>query len=153
VSDIRTVYIDMERGADYAVESMLLAQDDGLTTSVLLSLFTDRRAEDDDAIPGGAEDRRGTWLDAFAGEEGDRMGSRLWLLERAKLLPETVTRMREYCEEALEWMVRDGVARSVSVETWIVRNHPAGIIGAQINIVKPDGTTTRYKFDKLWSAS
>lgn len=153
MSDIRTLYIDMERGADYAIESMLLAQDDGLTTSVLQSLFTDRRAEPDDVIPGGAEDLRGTWLDAFADEEGDRMGSRLWLLERAKLLPETVTRMREYCEEALEWMVRDGVAKSVAVETWIVRNYPTGIIGAQIDIVKPDGTTTRYKFDKLWSAS
>lgn len=152
MSDIRTVYIDMERGADYAIEFMLLAQDDGLTSAVLLSLFTDRRAEPDDVIPGGAEDLRGTWLDAFAGEEGDRMGSRLWLLERAKLLPETVTKMREYCEEALEWMVRD-VAKAVIVETWIVRNYPAGIIGAQIDIVKPDGATTRYKFDKLWSAS
>lgn len=153
MSDIRTIFIDIEHGVNYAIESMLLAQDDGLTTAVLLSLFTDRHAEPDDALPGGSEDPRGSWMDAFANEEGDRMGSRLWLLERAKLLPETVTRVREYCEEALEWMVRDGVAKSVTVETWIVRNHPAGIVGAQIGIVKPDGTTTRYKFDTLWSAS
>lgn len=150
MADIRTIYIDMEHGVDYAIETMLLAKDDGLTTAVLLSLFTDRRAEPDDAVQG--DDRRGTWLDAY-GLDGDKMGSRLWLLERAKLLPETVTQVREYCEEALDWMVRDGVAKSVAVQAWIVRNYPAGIIGAQIDIVKPDGTTTRYKFDKLWSAS
>ena len=85
MSDIRTVFIDMEHGSDYAIESMLLAQDDGLTTSVLQSLFTDRRAGPDDVIPGGAEDRRGTWMDAFADEEGDRMGSRLWRFERRSL--------------------------------------------------------------------
>ncbi|OGS90866.1 MAG: hypothetical protein A2Z95_06265 [Gallionellales bacterium GWA2_60_18] len=152
MSDIQTIYIDMEHGADYAIESMLLAQDDGLTTSVLLSLFTDRRAGDDDVIPGGADDRRGVWMDAFSEIDGDRMGSRLWLLARAKLLPDTVKKVREYCEEALDWMVRDGVASSVSVEAWIVRNHPAGIIGTQIEIVKPDGTTTRYKFEQFWSA-
>jgi len=153
VSDIRTVFIDMEHGADYAIESMLLAQDDGLMTSVLLSLFTDRRAEPDDKVPGGSDDRRGTWMDAYADVDDDRMGSRLWLLASAKLLPETVILVREYCEEALEWMVRDGVAKAVTVETWVVRNHPAGMIGAQIDISRPDGTTTRYKFDKFWSAS
>lgn len=153
MSDIRTVFVDMEHGADYAIESMLLAQDDGLTTAVLLSLFTDRRAEPDDVIPGGSDDRRGTWMDAFADAADDRMGSRLWLLSPAKLLPETVNRVREYCEEALEWMVRDGVARVVSAEAWIVRIHPMGMIGAQIDIVRPDDSTTRYKFDKFWSAS
>ena len=75
MSDIRTVFIDMEHGSDYAIESMLLAQDDGLTTSVLQSLFTDRRAGPDDVIPGGAEDRRGTWMDAFADEEGEFAGA------------------------------------------------------------------------------
>jgi phage gp46-like protein len=150
--DIRTVLVDMEHSADFAVSSMLLAEDAGLDTAVILSLFTDRRAGPDDVIPGGSDDRRGTWIDAFADVAGDKQGSRLWLLDRAKLLPETVIRVREYVEEALAWMTRDGVAKTVNVETWIVRNHPVGVIGAQIEIVKPDGQVTRYKFDKLWSA-
>lgn len=152
MTDIRTVFIDMEHGADYAVETMILAEDDGLDTAVILSLFTDRRAGPDDAIPGGSDDRRGTWIDGYAEVSGDKHGSRLWLLSRAKLLPETVARVREYIDEALAWMTLDGVAKSVNVETWIVRNHPLGVIGAQIEIVKPDGSLTRYKFDKLWSA-
>lgn len=152
MSDIKTIFVDIARGADFAIESMLLAQDDGLGTAVLLSLFTDRRAEADDEILGGGDDRRGVWMDAYPEVHGDKMGSRLWLLQRAKLLPGTVTRVRDYCQEALDWLVRDGVAKAVNVEAWIERKQPQGVIGAQIDIVKPDGTTTRYKFDKLWSA-
>lgn len=152
MADIRTVFIDMEHGADYAVESMLLTEDDGLDTAVIHSLFTDRRADPDDALPGDSGDRRGTWMDAYADVEGDKMGSRLWLLARAKLLPGTVIKVREYCEEALAWLIRDGVAKEVNVSTEIIRNHPLGIIAATIEIVKPDGAATRYKFDKLWSA-
>jgi phage gp46-like protein len=152
MADIRTVFIDLERGADYAIESMLLQQDDGLDTAVILSLFTDRRADDDDSIPGGSDDKRGAWVDSFSDVENDKFGSRLWLLESAKLLPETVNRVREYCAEALNWMVQDGVAKAVNVTAQIIRNYPLGIIAAEIDIVKPDGTTTRYKFDKLWSA-
>jgi len=142
----------MEHGTDYAINALLLQEDDGLDTSVILSLFTDRRAEDDDVIPGGSGDKRGTWVDSFADVEGDKFGSRLWLLESAKLIPDTVNKVREYCAEALGWMVKDGVAKAVNVTTQIIRHHPLGIIAAQIDIVKPDGSTTRYKFDKLWSA-
>lgn len=152
MADIRTVFIDLERGADYALQSMLLQQDDGMDTAIILSLFTDRRAEADDIIPGGSDDKRGAWVDSFAEVEGDKFGSRLWLLESAKLLPETVNRVREYCQEALQWLVQDGVAKAVNVSAQIIRNYPLGIIAAEIDIVKSDGTTTRYKFDKLWSA-
>lgn len=152
MSDIRTVIIDIKSGSDIALGGLLLQEDDGLDTAVILSLFTDRRAEDDDVIPGATGDKRGTWIDTFADVEGDKFGSRLWLLERAKLMPETVNRVREYCAEALNWMLRDGVAKAVNVSAAIIRHHPLGIINAQIDIIKPDGSTTRYKFEQLWSA-
>lgn len=153
MADIRTVFIDMEHGADYAIESLLLTEDDGLDTAVILSLFTDRRAEPDDVTPGNVADRRGTWMDAYSdAPRGDRMGSRLWLLQTAKLLPETVIKVRAYCAEALDWMVADGVAKEVNVTAEVIRSHPLGMIAAQIDIVRPDGAASRYKFDTLWSA-
>lgn len=152
MSDIRTVFISMEKGADYALEGLLLQNDEGLDTAVVLSLFTDRRANDDDILPNFSDDKRGAWFDSYADVEGDQFGSRLWLLERAKLTAETVNRVREYCAEALNWMVRDGVAKAVNVVAEITRNHPLGIIKTQIDIQRPDGSTTRYVFDKLWSA-
>jgi phage gp46-like protein len=152
MADIRTVFISMDKGVDYALEGLLLQNDDGLDTAVILSLFTDARAEDDDILPNDSGDKRGAWIDTFSDNEGDKFGSRLWLLDRAKLLPETVNKVIEYCTESLKWMVKDGIAKAVNVTAEIIRHHPLGIIGAQIDIVKPDGTTNRYKFENLWSA-
>jgi len=74
------------------------------------------------------------------------------LLSRAKLIPETVNRLREYCTEALNWMVRDGVAKAVNIDLEIIRHHPLGIIKGMIDIVRPDGSIKRYVFDNLWKA-
>lgn len=90
-----------------------LAQDDGLATAVLLSLFLDRRAGPDDPLPDGT-DRRG-WLGDALAADGDRIGSRLWLLMREKQVEETRRRAEEYAEEALAWLVEDGLAEAVEV--------------------------------------
>ena len=82
-----------------------------LTRAVTISLFTWRRANPDDDLPGDL--RMGWWGDSFPSVPNDRIGSRLWLLSRAKLTAETVTRAREYAEEALRWLVEDGIAARV----------------------------------------
>ena len=51
-----------------------------LVRAVIISLFTWRRARPDDDLPGDL--RMGWWGDTYAGTEGDRFGSRLWLLSR-----------------------------------------------------------------------
>ena len=65
-------------------ESPDLQGDDGLLTALLISLFTDRRAHDDDPLPdervGVPSDMRGWWGDYFETERPDPIGSRLWLL-------------------------------------------------------------------------
>ena len=105
MTDLRTIFIDMDQGADLALETFALASDDGLETAVILSLFTDARARDDDTLPAGQTDRRGWWADAFPAVAGDRFGSRLWLLRRSKQLQESLIVAREYAEEALAWLV------------------------------------------------
>jgi phage gp46-like protein len=57
---------------------------DDLESAVLISLFTDRRAEASDVVPDGSNDRRGWW-----GDSGSLylIGSRLWLLRRAVWSP------------------------------------------------------------------
>lgn len=102
--------------ADLALdESGGLRQDDPIRINVLVSLFTDRRARPDDPLDAG-EDRRGWCGDALAEIAGDRIGSRLWLLRREKQTEETRRRAIGYAEEALAWMVEDGLARRVSVD-------------------------------------
>ncbi|PHM20929.1 MAG: hypothetical protein CK604_00520 [Curvibacter sp. PD_MW3] len=87
---------------------------DPLVRAVVVSLFTWRRANADDELPGDL--RMGWWGDSYATVPNDRIGSRLWLLSRAKQVPETITRAREYAEEALKWLVDDGVAARVQVQ-------------------------------------
>lgn len=62
--------------ADIALKNGALDTDDGLRTAILISLFTDARALDDDVLPA-PEDRRGWWGDAIPEIEGDIIGSRL----------------------------------------------------------------------------
>lgn len=139
-----------DTGGDVQLSGYDLADDDGLKTAVILSLFVDRRAEDDDVPPAGGGDRRGWWADAWPETEGDRIGSRLWLLSREKQLQSVVQRAREYAEEALQWLVDDGIARAVRVQAGIVRQ---GVLGLRIEIERPDGTAIEYRFHQLWQAT
>lgn len=87
--------------------------DDELTRAVMISLFSWARAHDDDQVEGSR--RFGFWGDSY--EDVDQTtGSRLWLMSRSKILPDTVERCRKYAQSALQWMVDDGVADSVSVQ-------------------------------------
>jgi phage gp46-like protein len=106
-----------------------LASDAGLRTAVLISLLTDARAEADDDIPDGSDDRRGWWADPD-------MGSRLWLLVRETQTARTLERAREYAQEALAWLVEDGIARAVTVTAEWVRT---GMLGLRVVIERAAG--------------
>lgn len=147
MSDIRTVFDKFD--ADWLVDGPSLAQDDGLETAVVISLFTDRRANDDDALPV-AGDRRGWWGDTFAEVDGDRIGSRLWLLSREKQVSEVLVRAKQYAEESLQWLIEDGIARSVTVTPEIVTT---GWLGLQIEIVRSARPVARYRFEAFWKGA
>jgi phage gp46-like protein len=126
-----------------------LADDNGLTTAVLLSLFIDRRAEADDQLPepAGLDARRGWVGDAIAlGQTtglGDRIGSRLWLLHRAKQTDETLRQAEDYAREALDWLVTDGLAAEVAIAAeWIAR----GVLALGIQ-VSPAAGDPALRFD------
>lgn len=95
-----------------------LKYDQGIGTATLISLFTDRRALDDDVLPDpNSNDKRGWWADLVNPEvEDDQIGSKLWLLERSKTTPDILVRAKQYSEESLSWFVEDGIASNVSVE-------------------------------------
>ncbi len=119
-----------------------LRREETFTTAVVLSLMIDRLAEPGDVAPGA--DRRGWWADAFA-ESGDRHGSRLWLMGREKQLDATVERAKLYIEEALQWLIDDGVATSVAATVFVPRR--AWLV-ADVAITL-DGASRRFRFE--WS--
>lgn len=145
--DIRTFFDGDKLVGDYALDGTLLAADGDLETAVILSLFTDRRADPEDALAGGEPEKRGWFGDAVPVVEGDRIGSRLWLLARRKQSTETLNLAVEYCREALQWMIDDGVARAVEIEAEWIRT---GVLGLRIGIVRPNIEPRRFKYDVVW---
>lgn len=134
MGDITTVWSPQTGYGDWALIPGDLQGGDDLETSVLISLFTDRRAEASDRIPDGTTDRRGWWGDAGSTYP---IGSRLWLLSRAKQVSKTLTDAQGYCTEALQWMIDDGVVASVSAACSFIGR---GALGILINLYDQDGS-------------
>lgn len=144
--DIALLYNPAIGGFDIMLdESGDLVADEGLKTATILSLFLDRRAEDDDDIPDGTGDRRGWWADAIAPVPGDKVGSRAWLLEREKETADVRRRAQVYDQEALNWMIEDGIAERVEVD---VDPNRRSVLAREVRIIKPGGAETR--FNSLW---
>jgi phage gp46-like protein len=139
---------------DWRIADGDLASDGGLDTAVAISLWTDRLANADDVIPDGSGDRRGWWGDAYlpllASGAPDHMGSRLWLLGRALQILQTAQAAQAYCQEALQWLIDDGVAASVTTP---LPTFPR--LGAMriINIISQRtaaGATIVSRYTSLW---
>lgn len=145
MSDIRTLIDDVTTFAgDWTLSGVDLASDDTIETAIILSLFTDRRAEPGDELPAGETDRRGWWGDAVPEAEGDRWGSRLWLLRREKQTQETLARAREYAREALSWLLDDGHATRLDVQATWARQ---GLLGLTVEVDLTSGSPFRKAFE------
>lgn len=95
---------------------------DNLSRSVVISLFTWQRASQSDEVDN--DQRMGWWGDTFAENKGDKIGSKLWLLLRQKVTDETLLRAQEMADDALQWLVEDGICTDVSVSVERDSNDP-----------------------------
>lgn len=116
---------------------------DDLARAVVISLFSWRRAEDDDDLPG--DSRFGWWADTF---NEQKTGSRLWLLLRSKLTEATLRRAKMYAEEALQWLIDDGVAGSVEVTA---ERGGMNRLDMSVTVTKPDKSELAMRFQDVWS--
>lgn len=142
MSDITTTW-DTDTG-DWSLAGTVLASGSDLQTAILISIFTDRRATADDVVTYGLDDPRGHWTDT----DTRLIGSRLWLLMRAKETTETLNRARDYIAESLQWLIDDGVVGSFDITCQWVK--PA-TLGAQVVAHRPDGTTESLRFAWAWN--
>lgn len=128
--------------------SLGLALTDKMIRAAVISLFTWRRAHDDDDLPG--NQRFGWWGDSYPSEANDRIGSRLWLLTRSKLASDTPSRAKEYADEALQWMLDDGVAARIecSAERYGMEGLALLVLIYRHDSTKP----VSLRFGNLWEA-
>lgn len=121
-----------------------------LESNVFVSLFTHRRA------PEGWRpevlDRRGWWGDGVAaeGSTAEPIGSHLWLLRNEIATARVAALAKVYAEEALAWLVRDGVAGRIAVASDLIENPRRGIT-LTIEIFARDGQRIfNARFERLW---
>ena len=138
---------------DFSIEDEDLESDDGIETAVIISLFTDRRARDDDELPDpNNPDKRGWWGDLVAEVADDQIGSRLWLLNRAKTMPEVLVKAKEYAEESLQWLIDDQGAMKIEVEVERQGTEGNDRLALLVKIFQADGVETALKFQTKWEA-
>lgn len=125
-----------------------LSFDRTLASPLLLAIGSDRRAATDDVLPPlmtapdgvvpfGA--RRGWVGDVLLGD-GQRQGSRLWLLERAKRTEETRLAAEDYAAEAVS-VIADYHGVDLNVSASWQRNPGEGLLGVLVVQVEGGGVS------------
>lgn len=118
--------------------------EDPLARSILISLFSWRRADNDDKLPGNT--RFGWWGDSLSGD--DKIGSKLWLLTREKMTDSVLAQAKAFAEESLSWMLEDGVASQVIV--FAEKRKECDGINISVTVVKPDRSEIAVRFMDVW---
>jgi phage gp46-like protein len=148
MADIELNWIAGGFGADARVLAGDLSRENELRTAVVVSLFSWRRANAEDILPGDDGDLQGWWGDSYATVNGHKLGSRLWLLRRRKLTTDVIAKAAEYCREALQWLIDDKIATSVEVA---VERNGIDRLDLQVIITRTNGTSVELRFADAWA--
>jgi phage gp46-like protein len=126
-----------------SVDAHDLSRDAGLETAILISLFSDRLVTSEE----NPKETRGWWADSDA----NKIGSKLWLIERAKITDEVILRANSYTKECLKWLIDDGIA--LKVES-IVQKGTGDVLVFTITVYRPlgKGGASAFHFFYNWEA-
>ncbi len=128
-----------------------------LATAVRIALCTDRRANDEDELPNpDSDDRRGWWGDTDTAEiwGGWPIGSRLWLLARAKITGSgarqgsTTARVEDYAREAMQPFIDKGIASKLDV---VATRVGLDRIDLAVTIYRGPRSFIQLRFEDLWN--
>lgn len=122
--------------------------DKNLIRTVVISLFTWRRAGPDDPVDD--EERYGWWGDSFPRVADDRIGSRLYLLRRVKLTERTQRDAEFYADEALRWLIDDGQVLDIAITS-----ERAGVdrLNLRVVLMLLSGALLIIDSDQLWQVT
>lgn len=152
--DFKIVWDSDLMEGDLEITTGDLLHDGGLETAVLMSLFTDRRARDDDPLlDQESRDKKGWWGDLVSPDvEGDQIGSRLWLLSQAKTIEEALVKCKEYVKECLQWMIVDKVASNIEVITERIKSKSDNWLAFEVKIMKYKEELLKLRYEIQWTA-
>ena len=149
--DIRITFDVNEQFVDMILADRDVDRDDGLETAVLITLLTDKHADLGDPLPDDSGYRGGWFGDSLPVVPDYQMGTKLWLLQRAKTVTEIPAIAKEYLLDGFKWMIEDGIVKSVDV-TVERRRDLRATLAFTLSFVKPEGTSIFYRFYYNWEA-
>lgn len=121
------------------------SREEMLTRAVLISLFTWRRAMNDDPVDDA--ELFGWWGDSYPTIADDRIGSRLWLLRRVKLTDATQRDAEFYANEALQWLLDDGHVIAIEIAS---EKHDISRLNLIVILTIPGGERIEIKPNSSW---
>jgi len=137
---------------DWSLDGISLQDDNMLASAVWLCLFTDRRAPDDQALPGDSDDPRGWWGDAVdvRGNLGETpLGSLMWLYERSSLTDNTRKGLEDAAYDSLECLVTQGMIADRFVS--VVIDKTRGIADVRVTLYAQNRQKVfDAKFTRVW---
>ena len=107
---------------------------DRLKRAVIISLFSWRRDDH----------QWGWWGDLIS---DITLGSCLWKLKQSKLTQQTIADAKTYCEQALQWLIDEGVCRVIDVQ---VQRNELDSLSIEVTLTKNDGQKTEIRFSDVW---
>ena len=116
--------------------------EDFFDTSILMSLFCERRAIASE-MP--ASHLRRGWI-GNESTPGFEIGSKVWLYEQARLTRATLNGINSVIKEALQWMIDDNIALEVAASSTLSRNNS---ITVEVTITRPNSKVEKRYFE-LW---
>lgn len=140
----------LENGAfdlDFDDESCDLLTTESLENAVVLSLGTFARERSLDNVKSNLNPSIGGWWADSLSDVG--MGSNVYESIPGKNVDATVKSVEKEAMEALQWMIGDGVAGSVSCSAKV----NGEIVVIAVKIVKPDGGEVNYAYEMNWEAT
>lgn len=138
-------YYDID--VDTSTGDLLL--EDGFDTSLIVSIFGERRAAQYEVAK--PSQRRGWWGNTTR-VDGHEDGSKLWLLDQARLTTGTVRLSGQYAYEGLKWLVEDGYLKSIETDPEAVVSNGDGSITLEVKLVRYDYKSEK-RFFTVWEAT
>lgn len=150
VGDIRLSFLTTDQYVDIIPIDRDVERDGGFETAVIITLVTDKAADVGDTLP---EEysiyKGGCWMDSVPPVPDFKMGSKLWLLKRAKTENEVPAMAKEILLDAFKWMIEDTIIDRMEVEVERKRDLRT-TIAFRLIFYKPEDTVVSYRFYYNW---
>lgn len=144
--DIKQVFNEDLEIYDLSIDSNgNLVGDDTFNTAVLVSLFTDSRADGSQVDK--PNFRRG-WAGNEQLENNKEFGSLLWLLNQRRARTKTLNDAESYAQNALQWFIERDYASEIEVNAYFNGDD----LISEVKILKGDNIVLNKVYD-IWKAT